>query len=97
MRSITRATIVFFVASGLFAAIAVALHLLGPRASDALGSTTGTVLVVLAWVLTVASVLLLYFGMMRAAAEQDAAETRRAEALREWQSRQQPGPPSIHP
>ena len=100
MRSITRATIVFFVASGFFAAIAVALHLLGPRAADALGitgSTADTVVVILAWVLTAASALLLYNGMMRAASEQDEAEARRARALREWQARQQPGPPSIHP
>jgi hypothetical protein len=90
---------VYFVVAGLFAAVAVALHLLGPQAADFLrrlvGSTIpGTAIVVVAWVLTAAAALLLYHGMMRAAEEQDAAEARRAMELQLWQSRQQPGPPA---
>lgn len=95
MRSITRATIVYFVASGLFAAVAVGLHLFGQRVADAVGSgTLGTALVVVAWLLTVASALLLYHGMMRAAAEQDAAEERRAHGRQEWDQREIPRPPA---
>ena len=92
----------YFVAAGLFGAIAVALHLLGPQVADFLrgllgSSVPGTAIVVAAWVLTVASALLLYHGMMRAAAEQDAAEERRSQDLREWRARQQPGPPAHLP
>ncbi len=98
VRSITRATIVYFVASGLFAAVAVGLHLLGPRVAESVGSTTvGTVLVIVAWLLTAASALLLYHGMMRAAAEQDAAEERRAQARHEWEDREIPRPPTGTP
>jgi hypothetical protein len=88
---------VYFVAAGLFGAVAVVLHLLGPQVGDLLrgllGSVPATVVVVAAWVLTVAAALLLYHGLMRAAAEQDAAEERRAHDLAEWRSRRQPGPP----
>jgi hypothetical protein len=102
VRSITRATIVYFVVAGLFAAIAVALHLLGPQVADGLrgligSSVPGTAIVIVAWVLTAAAGLLLYHGMMRAAAEQDAAESLRARQLQVWQARQQPGPPAQHP
>jgi protein-S-isoprenylcysteine O-methyltransferase Ste14 len=90
---------VYFVAAGFFGAVAVVLHLLGPQVAtflrDLLGSSVpGTAIVVAAWVLTVAAALLLYHGLMRAAAEQDIAEERRAHDLAEWQSRRQPGPPA---
>ena len=87
----------YFVVAGLSAAIAVALHLLGPRVADFLGGgTAGTIVVVAAWVLTAASALLLYRGMMRAAQEQDEAEARRVRDLAEWHNRRQPGPPFTH-
>lgn len=98
MRSITPATIGYFVASGLLGAAAVVLHLYGSQVSSVVsgvvgGTVPGVAIVVTAWLLTVAAALLLYRGLMRAAVEQDAAAERRARDLVDWQSRLPVAPP----
>lgn len=98
VRSITRATILLLVTAGALGALSVALFLLGPQLADFIGvDLSGTVVVVIAWVLAVGAALLVYQGVMRAAAEQDAATERREAERRAWQDRQTPRPPAPLP
>ncbi|EWT03367.1 hypothetical protein N865_18790 [Intrasporangium oryzae NRRL B-24470] len=68
----TRATIIWFVGSALFAVAAGAVQLV-PRTA---GTTLATQLTIAVWVLVAISALMLYHGLMVAAAEQDAAAAR---------------------
>lgn len=64
-------------------AAAGVIHLFRPQLADILGGGIPlTVLTVLGWALLPLAGLLLYRGMMRAAAEQDAAVTRREQLRR---------------
>jgi hypothetical protein len=98
VRSITRATVLIFVAAGVLGALSVGVFLVGPQVADFLGvDTTDTVTLVIAWVLAGGSALLVYRGVMRAAAEQDEATARRERERRQWEGRQNPRPPSPLP
>jgi hypothetical protein len=98
VRSITRATILFFVAAGALGAMSVVLFLLGPKLAAFLGvDASGTVTLALAAVLAAGAALLVYRGVMRAAAEQDEAAERRERDRRDWRGRQTPRPPAPRP
>jgi hypothetical protein len=74
------------------------MFLLGPQLADFLGvDASDTVIVVIAWVLAGGAALLVYHGVMRAAAEQDEAIERREVERRAWQGRQTPRPPAPLP
>lgn len=81
--SISRSTIFYFVAAAVVGATAGIIHLFHQQLGVIVGTGMPlTVLTVLGWVLLPVAVLLVYRGMMRAAAEQDEAVRRRDQLRR---------------
>lgn len=77
--SMTRASLIWFVAAVVTGAVAAGLHLLG---SEVGGNHDSVALAVAAWLFTALAGLMVYRGIMTAAGEQDEAERRGVAAHR---------------